>query len=437
MKILYITPFQHPALGGSTRCYHFLRELAQRHSITLLSLGQTEIPPQVLTDVASYAEKILTVTTYNAPRFAGDGLLSPLPLAGSRLKSALRRRRAVRQMKDVFRDLLKREAYDVVVLHGRDLFPIVEGWNERPLVADVCDATCWRLWQGLRYAPRMELPWRILRYLEVRGIDRKLLRQTPHQIFISRRDRDAMPGSSSRSRVVPNGIDLAYWTRKTESPDLNTIVFTAVMSYQPNADGALYLLKKILPRVRQSVPALRALIVGRDPSTALREAARVTPNTRITGYVEDVRPYLEEAAVFVAPLRFASGMQNKVLEALAMKVPVVTTPCVAAGLRVEDNSELPLLVADSQETFAEQILYLLKNQTARQQLAHQGRQFVERHFDWSHSAGMLEEMCLEAAGLEPARQHTTDAASVSESKPTVTKESWIGKHGAESSVTDG
>ena len=436
MKILYITPFQHPALGGSTRCYHFLRELAQRHSITLLSLARTEIPPQVLTDVSSYAEKVLAVSLYGA-RFAGDRFLSGLPLVGSRLKGTLRRRRAVRQMKNIFRDLLKREAYDVVLFHSRDIFAIIDGWNERPLVADICDATCSRLWPGLRYAPLMELPWRTLRYLEVKRIDRKILRQTRHQVFISRRDRDAMPGFSTQSRVVPNGIDLAYWARKTESPDMNTIVFTGVMSYQPNADGALYLLKKILPRVRRFVPGLRVLLVGRDPSTALREAARNTPNVHITGYVEDVRPYLEEAAVFVAPLRYASGMQNKVLEALAMKIPVVTTPSVAAGLQVEGSGELPLLVADGEEKFAEHILYLLRNETARLQLAHEGRQFVETHFDWSRSAAMLEEICLEAAGLQPARQQTAEGASSSASKPGVTKDSWIGKPGAESSVTDG
>jgi glycosyltransferase involved in cell wall biosynthesis len=436
MKILYIAPFQHPALGGSTRCYHFIRELAQRHSITLLALGQIEIPAQVLTDVASHAEKVLTVSVYGLPRSAGDRFLSRLPLVGSRIKGTLRRRRAVRQMRDMFRALLQREAYDVVVVHARDVFAVIEDWNESPLVADVCDATCWRLWQGLRYAPVLNVPWRTLRYLEVRRIDRKILRQTPHQIFISRRDRDAMRGFSPRSRVVPNGIDLAYWTRKTDGPDMNTIVFTGVMSYQPNADGVLYLLRKILPRVQRFIPDLRVLLVGRDPTTALREAARRCPNVRITGYVDDVRPYLEEATVFVAPLRYASGMQNKALEALAMKVPVVTTPSVAAGLEVDGASELPLLVADGEEKFAEHILYLLRNEAARHQLAHQGRQFVETHFDWSRSAGMLEEICLEAAGLQPARQQTAGEARPAGSRSTA-KDSWISKHGTESSVADG
>jgi len=340
-------------------------------------------------------------------------------------------------MKDVFADLLRRGGYDVVVYHGRHVYPVVDGWNDGPLVADVCDATSRRLWQGLRYAPLRELPWRMLRYLEVRNIDRKMLRQTPHQIFISRRDRDAMPGVSPQSRVVPNGIDLAYWTRKTESPDMNTIVFTGVMNYQPNADGALYLLKRILPRVRRFIPDLRVLLVGRDPRRALREAARSYPDVRITGYVEDVRPYLEEAAVFVAPLRYASGMQNKALEALAMRVPVVATSSVAAGLQVEGSGEPPLLVADGEEKFAEHILYLLRNETARLQLVHKGRQFVETHFNWSRSAAMLEEICMEAAGLQPERQQKAEEASASAPKPAVTKGSWIGEHGAESSVTDG
>jgi glycosyltransferase involved in cell wall biosynthesis len=307
-------------------------------------------------------------------------------------------------MKDVFLDLVKREAYDVVIFHGKDNFAVIDGWSERPIVADVCDATTQRLRQGLRYAPLIELPWRTLRYLEARKIERKLLQQTPHQIFISPRDRSYMPGVSPRSRVIPNGIDLPYWTRKTDSPDTPTIVFTGVMSYAPNVDGAIHLLKQTLPRVRQVIPLHQVLIVGRDPSSSLREAARAFSDVRVTGFVDDVRPYLEQAAVFVAPLRYASGMQNKVVEAMAMRVPVVTTSSVAKGLRVEDNGDPPLLLAEGEEETAEQILHLLRNRAARLQLADEGRRYVESHFDWSRSASMLEQVCIEAVSQGPPQE---------------------------------
>ena len=351
--------------------------------------------------------------------------------------NTLRFRRAVCRMKVVFLDLVKREAYDVVIFHGKDNFAVIDGWSERPIVADVCDATTQRLRQGLRYAPLIELPWRTLRYLEVSRIERKLLRQTPHQIFISPRDKNGLPGSSPRSRVIPNGIDLAYWTRKTDPPDTATIVFTGVMSYPPNVDGAIHLLKNTLPRVRRFIALNQVLIVGRDPSSSLREAARGFPDVRITGFVDDVRPYLEEAAVFVAPLRYASGMQNKVLEAMAMRVPVVTTSSVAKGLRVEDNGEPPLLLAEGEEETAEQILHLLRNRAARIQLAEKGRRYVEKHFDWSRSASMLEEVCMEAAALGPAGQQAEQGASAAASNTSVVEDSWTARHRAGSSLRDG
>jgi glycosyltransferase involved in cell wall biosynthesis len=117
--------------------------------------------------------------------------------------------------------------------------------------------------------------------------------------------------------------------------------------------------------------------------------------------VDDVRPYLEQATVCVGPLRFASGVQNKLLEALAMEVPVVTTPVAADGLRVEGGEQPPVLVADGEKEFAESVVYLLTQTKDRSRLAAEGRHFVKNHFNWSHSAKMLEEMCLTAvSGLQ-------------------------------------
>jgi glycosyltransferase involved in cell wall biosynthesis len=136
--------------------------------------------------------------------------------------------------------------------------------------------------------------------------------------------------------------------------------------------------------------------VGRNPSAALMEAARQHPEVTVTGFVEDMRPYLERAAVYVAPLRFASGMQNKLLEAMAMEVPVVTTPIGADGIKIERVQDLPVCVAEGETRFAQSVVELLNNPEERRRLAVAGRYYTERNFNWSRSAMQLEQQCCEA-----------------------------------------
>ena len=169
------------------------------------------------------------------------------------------------------------------------------------------------------------------------------------------------------------------------------------MSYSPNADAALFLLNTVLPLVRRVFSELEVLIVGRDPLPELVNMAQRYPDVTVTGAVDDIRPYLERADVFVAPLRFASGVQNKVLEAMSMEVPVVTTPVVAAGLCV-DNVEPQLVIGKNAEEIAAGIVGLLARTEERARLSAEGRRFVEAHCSWSRSAEKLEELCVAAAG---------------------------------------
>jgi glycosyltransferase involved in cell wall biosynthesis len=306
-------------------------------------------------------------------------------------------RRAVIEMRRTFRELVRRQPYDVVLFHGKSVFPVIAGWSELPIVVDFCDATSMRVKMKLEHAPVAKVPLLALRYEQVQRLERRLAAQTPYRAFISRRDREAVLGPSDRSEIVPNGVDLEYWTRSEGArPSPACIVFTGVMDYGPNEDGALFLLEQIVPRVRNSVPDVEVLIVGRDPTPALLERAAGAVGVTVTGFVEDMRPYLERAAVCVAPLRVASGMQNKVLEAMAMGAPVVTTPVVGDGLRFDDGVEPPLVEAEGSEEFSARVVELLEDAEERARLAAGGRRFIEENFDWSASARKLERMCIEA-----------------------------------------
>ena len=398
MRILYVLPsLQHPTIQrGGLRHYHFLRALARRHSITLLALGRADATPEAREELAALVERCL-IFPVEEPASRGGGR----PRALRRIGRELRLRRGIRSMRRAFLELAGRESFDVLLFHGKVVYPVIRGFHGLPTVVDFCDATSMRLRDQLRYATRVEAPWRLWRYLAARRLERSLLALTRHVAFISPRDRAAVLGPASRAAVIPNGIDLAYWTRRDGARRPGCLVFTGVMSYAPNEDAALFLIERILPTLRASRPDVELFIVGRDPTPALLDAGRRTPAVTVTGYVDDVRPYLEQACVYVAPLRYASGLQNKILEALAMEVPVVTTPVVADGLRGDRGDEPPVRTAREADGIAASILSLLADESGRNRLASVGRRFVEAEFDWTREAERLEAMCLEAIGAQP------------------------------------
>jgi glycosyltransferase involved in cell wall biosynthesis len=218
-----------------------------------------------------------------------------------------------------------------------------------------------------------------------------MLRRKPaHLLFASCRDREALIGQrDNHSTVVSNGVDLNFWKRSSRTRGTNTIVFTGVMNYSPNTDAALYLIDEILPLVRRSVPDAKLLIVGRNPPPHLIDAGQ-RPGVNVTGFVDDVRPYLERATVFAAPLRFGAGIQNKLLEAMAMEVPVVASPLAADGLRTVGGACPPIQVAEDRYQFAELIIRQLVDGHGNASPDANSRRFVELHFSWKESGKKLE-----------------------------------------------
>jgi len=214
-----------------------------------------------------------------------------------------------------------------------------------------------------------------------------------------------MLGSSDNSAtIVPNGVDVDFWNRSTDRLGRNTIVFTGAMDYRPNADAATYLIRKIFPKVRATVSDVELLIVGRDPKRQLVDLGR-EPGVTVTGFCEDVRPYLERATVFVAPLRFGAGLQNKVLEAMAMGVPVLASPLTADGLRMANNQQAPLQVVQGCRQWADQIIQRLLEGSKDAAPDLQARRFVEKNFVWSQSGAKLNEIIHSVTNRHPGKDH--------------------------------
>ena len=383
MNILYITSeVPWPLTSGHLRHYHFLEALSRRHSVTLLSLTRRgPLRPEARAALAPLVAHLEVFGQRGGTR-------------GGRVQRRVRVRRAASDLQRAVASQVASGTSDVVVLTGKDTLPAAAAVAGVPLVVDICDAASARLRHELGLSAWRRRPERALRLAEMARVERSLVASTPFLLFASERDRACL--GAGHGVVVPNGVDARYWKRGAPPASGATVAFTGVMAYRPNHDAAMRLVARVLPLLRRRVPEARIVVAGRDPRADLRLAASGHPEITVTGACADLRPHLEGAAVYCAPLRFASGMQNKLLEALAMEVPVVTTTVAAAGLLV-DGDDLPIAVADDDEALADATARLMSDPAARLRLGPAGRRYAERHFSWPRSAALFESVLESAA----------------------------------------
>jgi sugar transferase (PEP-CTERM/EpsH1 system associated) len=193
--------------------------------------------------------------------------------------------------------------------------------------------------------------------------------------------------SAAKVHAITNGVDLDYFQPAEPVAAEDGCVFVGALDYPPNVDAARWFCREVWPRLHRRHPGTRLRLVGRQPVDAIWQLAEVG-GVEVVGQVPDVRPYLVRSAVVVAPLRIARGVQNKVLEGMAMGKPVVASPQVVSGLK--SRHDIPIRLASSPAEWMEWVGRLLESEPLRRQLGAAGRHYVERHHEW--------ERCLEPLG---------------------------------------
>lgn len=384
MRILIVTDgFPYPLTSGYLRHYNLIRALSHEHEITLFSAVDLTFREEHRRAMEPFTCQIMTfVSKTTKSRSVHKRLLKALlTLVG--------RSQVITDMRTALTLLLAEQRFDVVLLAGEYTYHVVKGLATPPLISDMCDAYSLRTRGRLKYARRVARPGLWIKYVDLRRIEKRVIETAELVMFASERDAAVVPELMKQKIVIlPNGVDIEYWRRGSSTLGLNTVIFTGAMHYPPNHDASLYLIREILPYVRRAVPDVQLMIVGHSPSDQLIDAGKQA-GAVVTGYVEDMRPYLEQATVFAAPLRFGSGIQNKILEALAMELPVVTTQVAAQGIAVGHGHEPPIAVAESAEGFADALIQELINRASDPAPHSAGRQFVAHNFVWETSAKRL------------------------------------------------
>jgi glycosyltransferase involved in cell wall biosynthesis len=225
------------------------------------------------------------------------------------------------------------------------------------------------------------------------------LRRFDGVLAVSEADRETFarlyPGVDLETMsVVRTGVDTEFFSPAPSPAASTELVFTGSMDWLPNEDGVVWFCRDVLPEIQRAVPGVTLTIVGRTPSPAVMRLADIA-GIRVTGRVDDVRPYMSEAAVFVVPLRVGGGTRLKIFEAMAMAKAVVSTTIGAEGLPVTHDRDI--LLADDPGSFARAVTRLLRSVDERRQLERAARALVAQHYDWSAVSRDLEQALVRCA----------------------------------------
>ncbi len=419
MNLLFITPqLPHPPHQGTTlRNFNLIRRLAQRHTIDLLAFHDSAAAPD-LGPLQTLCRRVATVPAPARIPLARlrDTLSTPLPDMALRLESA--------EMHALVSAWLHEEQYDVVQIEGIEVAQYGRhalAIQPRPvLVFD--DHNCEYLLQKRNALTDLRLPGRwpaavysLVQWQKLRRYEARLCRNADATLAVSPADADALRAlaPSQNITVIPNGIDLDLYYSATQppttilqpptNPKSPALVFTGKMDYRPNVDAVLWFAQSVLPLIQRDVPNVRFQIVGRSPHPRL-DALRPNPAIEITGAVDDVRPYIWQAAAYVIPLRIGGGTRFKALEAMACGQAIASTTLGVEGIGVADGREL--LLADEPQRLAGAILRLLYSRAGDgllvAGLAQRARAFVAARYGWSQIVPGVEAVYEEA--YEKARR---------------------------------
>ncbi len=376
MKILFLTTrYPFPPVGGDKlRAYNFIKYLIARgHEVHLLSLTDQDVE---LNDSVQF-EKVIFLSRARSYLNSFLGLFSRKPLQVWYFHS-----KRFQQEVDTLR---KENNYDLIFCHLFRTAEYVRKVNNIPKILDLTDAISLSY---SRISRQLSKNFSILNLIytfekkRVISYEGKILRSFTRSILASEYDKKYLSKffDVSNIEIIENGVNTIYFPFYDGKYNKNQIVFIGNMRTAPNIDAVLYFNEKIFPLVKKEIPEAKFFIVGAEPPKKIYDLTKKDKNIHVTGFVRNIRSYLKSAAVSVAPMRYSAGVQNKILESMAVGTPVVSTTIGMEGIHATPDKNI--VIEDSPEQFAAKIVDLIKNGKLRKSISIAGRALVERKYTW-------------------------------------------------------
>jgi polysaccharide biosynthesis protein PslH len=384
-----------PDKGDKIRAFHELQALASKHEVDLFTLIDDARDSIYQSDLLAWCRRIVVSRIY--PAWAR---IRSLPFVFSRKPLTLPYFYAAKLQLEVHR-AIGRHAYDRIFVYCSAMGQYVESIAGIPKITDLVDVDSDK-WS--QYARASRFPFAAVYSREARRLqqyERQICQNSACVLVSTPREeqlaRQIAP--DGRLHVVLNGVDTEYFQplREISPSGPSTIVFTGDMSYFPNQDAVIHFARKVLPIIRQSTPEARFVIIGRNPSRSVQDLRRMEGVT-VTGWVPDVRIYLAGAHVSVAPFAVASGVQNKILEAMAFGLPVVATPRALQGLSTRVSEVIH--TGSKAEEFAREVTGLLRDRDLARRDGLEGRRRVAAAYSWDRTHARVLELVENPKGTE-------------------------------------
>ncbi|MFH1458944.1 MAG: glycosyltransferase [Candidatus Omnitrophota bacterium] len=396
MKILFLTSrLPYPPYGGDkVRVYNFLKQLAVKHQVTLISFIEDK---SELKHVAALKEICQRVEVIHLKKWQSYlnclfNCLSVTPLQMYYYND--------RRMRKLIKQILTQENIDGIYVHLLRMAHYVEDFkkmgvpeSQRPRrkILDLTDAISLSLKRSLSYRSHVFFLFYLFEWWKVKRYEARIIDKFDASVLISMMDKQSHPAlaASEKVRIIANGVDLDYFSPQEIDYHKQKIVFLGNFHSFPNRDGVNYLYHQIMPMIKEKIPGIKLYIVGVNPPKFIQDMAD-QKNIFVTGSVPDVREFLKDALALVCPLRVGAGIQNKILEAMALGLPVITTSIGAFWLSAEGQKKV--MIGDEPHHFAQRILELMDDSGKRKVLSQQARDFVVKNYNWQNNVDKLESL---------------------------------------------
>ncbi len=386
MKLVVVTSrFPYPLeKGDKLRLYFQIKYLAQHHEITLLSLADEPVSADSLNHIQSFcnAVYVFPINKNSARWNAIKSLVGKIPLeVGYFLNQKIKQK-----FEEIIHQIQPDHIYCQLIRMSEYLRHL-----PYPKTLDYMDAF------SIGMQRRAENSNPILRAifqrdaLQIADYESVIYHDFDHHTIISEQDRMHLSFSEKEKiHILPNGVDTQFFTPLPDIEKKYDLAFVGNMGYYPNVQAALFLAKKILPKLRTRFPNINLLIAGARPTQEVKNLA--SENIEVTGWVEDIRIAYASAKIFVAPIFYGRGQQNKILEAMSMGIPCITSDQVNEAIGAKNGTSI--LIANDDESCQEQISLLLKNKDLQKKLSRNGLDWIRNNFSWEKYGKQLEDLIV-------------------------------------------
>lgn len=393
MKILFVTarvPYP-PNRGDRIRPFYFIKYLSKRHRVTVLSFAETgeeKINAMGLREFCELVE-IVPLSRFGAYINCLINLFSSMPLQCSFYIS--------QNMCNKIRHLVKQEKFDLVYIFPLRLAYYRYLFRNTPVVLDYCDSKE-LLHKRSLLKKKNPVGWLVdfEEWFKMSYYENKISRDFEICFAISAIDKCFLEKKRKLENlfVVPNGVDLEYFSPIEYESVLNSLIFIGSMDVFWNIDALTFFCNEIFPLIKKKIENVQLYVVGSNPCKKVKQL-RKDPQIIVTGEVPDIRPYLAKSTVSIVPMRVGAGIKNKVLESMAMKKPVISTTVGCEGIDV--TPEQDVIIADEPEVFAERTIELLTNEQLRNRLATNGYNLVLSKYRWEKIVNEIENIFMSLA----------------------------------------